>query len=46
MSFNLKVAVAICSDFGTQEEKSVAMSTVFPAICHEVMGLDAMMLVF
>ena len=26
--------------------KSVTVSTVFPSICHEVMGLDAMILVF
>ena len=25
--------------------KSVTVSTVFPSICHEVMGLDAMILV-
>ena len=37
-------AVTICSDFGAQEIKSV--STVSPSICHEVMGPDAMILVF
>ena len=26
--------------------KSVTVSTVYPSICHEVMGLDAMILVF
>ena len=26
--------------------KSATVSTVFPSICHEVMGLDAMILVF
>ena len=26
--------------------KSVTVSMVFPSICHEVMGLDAMILVF
>ena len=26
--------------------KSVAVSIVFPSICHEVLGLDAMILVF
>ena len=26
--------------------KSATVSTVAPSICHEVMGLDAMMLVF
>ena len=29
-----------------QKIKSVAVSIVSPSICHEVMGLDAMMLVF
>ena len=39
-------AVTICSDFGDQNIKSVTVSTVSPPICHEVMGPDAMMLVF
>ena len=26
--------------------KSLTVSTVYPSICHEVMGLDAMILVF
>ena len=46
MSFNFMAAVTIFSDFGTQEIKSVAVSTVSPSICHEVMGLNAMILVF
>ena len=29
-----------------EKTKSVTVSTVFPSICHEVMGLDAMILVF
>ena len=29
-----------------QKIKSVTVSIVFPSICHEVMGLDAMILVF
>ena len=29
-----------------QKIKSATVSTVFPSICHEVMGLDAMILVF
>ena len=33
--------VTIYIDFGAQE-KSVTVSIVSPAICHEVMGLDAM----
>ena len=43
-------AVTICSDFGAQENK--VWNTVchcfhcFPSICHEAMGLGAMILVF
>ena len=44
-SFNFMVAVTICSDFGGQENK-VSLSTVSPSICHEVMGPNAMILVF
>ena len=36
-------AVTICSDFGAQKNK---VSHVSPSICHEVMGPDAMILVF
>ena len=36
-------AVTICSDFGAQE---LTVSIVSPSICHEVMGPDAMILVF
>ena len=39
-------AVTICSDYGAQAKKSVTVSIVTPSICHEVMGLDAMILVF
>ena len=39
-------AVTICSDFGAQNIKSATVSTVSPSICHEVMGPDAMILVF
>ena len=39
-------AVPICSDFGVQKIKSVTVSIVSPPICHEVMGPDAMFLVF
>ena len=45
MSLNFMAAVTICSDFGTQE-KSVTVSIVSPSICHEVVGPDAMVLVF
>ena len=46
MSFNFMAAVTIYSDFGAQKDKSVAVSIVSPSICHEVMGLDALILVF
>ena len=39
-------AVTICSDFGAQKIKSDTVSPVSPSICHEVMGLDAMIFVF
>ena len=38
-------AVTIFSDFGAQEN-NVTVSIVFPPICHELMGPDAMILVF
>ena len=38
--------VTICSDFGAPQNKSVTVFIVSPSICHEVMGLDAMILVF
>ena len=46
MSFNFMAAVTICSDFGVQKLKSLTISIVSPSICHEVMGPDAMILVF
>ena len=41
-------AVTICSDFGAppQIKSLVSVSTVSPSICHEVMGPDAIILVF
>ena len=40
-------AVTICSDFGAQKNKvSHCFSTVSLSICHEVLGPDAMILVF
>ena len=39
-------AVTICSDLEPQNIKFVTVSIVSPSICHEVMGLDAMILVF
>ena len=38
--------VTIYSDFGAQENKSVTVSIVSLSICYEVMGSDAMILVF
>ena len=35
-------AVTICSNFGAQKTKSVTASTFIPSICHEVLGMDAM----
>ena len=35
-----------CSHFGAQKIKSDTVSTVSPSICHEVMGLDAMIFIF
>ena len=43
--FTFMAAVTICSDFG-DHQKSLTVSTVSQSICHEVMGLDAMILVF
>ena len=37
-------AVTVCSDFGAQEN-SLSLFPL-PSICHEVMGLDAMIVVF
>ena len=41
-----EAAVTICSDFGAPKIKSYTVSTVSPSISHEVMGSDAMILVF
>ena len=46
VSFNFTAAVTICSDLEPKKIKSVTVSIVSPSICHEVMGLDAMILVF
>ena len=47
VSFNFMAAVIIHSDFGAQENKVChCFSIVSPSICHEVMGLDAMIFVF
>ena len=39
-------AVTICSDFGAKKIKSFTVSIVSPSRCYEVMGPDAMILVF
>ena len=44
MSSSFMVTVIIYNDFGAQKNK-VTVSIVSPSICHEVMGLDAMILV-
>ena len=48
MSFNFKTAVTIYSDFGAPPPKikSLTVSIVTLSICHEVMGPDAIILVF
>ena len=44
--FNFMAAVTICSDFGAPKIKSATVSIVSPSICHEVVGPEAMILVF
>ena len=39
-------AITICSDFGAPKTKVCHCFHCFPSICHIVMGLDAMILVF
>ena len=46
MSFNFMAVVAICSDYGAQENKVSHCFHCFPSICHEVMGPDVVILVF
>ena len=43
---NFMVAVTICSDFGAQENKVCHCSIVSSSICHEVIGLNAMIFIF
>ena len=45
-SFNFMAAATICSDFGAKKINFVTVRIVSPSICHEMMGLDAMILVF
>ena len=46
VSFNFMAAVIICSDLGAPPNKISHCFHCFPSICYEVMGLDAMILVF
>ena len=46
MSFNFVAAVTVYIDSGAQENKICHCFPLFPSICHEVMGPDAMILVF
>ena len=43
---NIMDAVTICSDFAAQENKVCHCFHCFPIFCLEVMGPDAMILVF
>ena len=45
-SFNFMAAVTICNVFGAQENKACHCFHCYPSICHEVIGLDVMILVF
>ena len=44
MSSDFMATVTICSDFRAQEEE-ICHYHLPPSICHEVMGLDAKILV-
>ena len=47
MSFNFMAAVTIYRDRGAPPKiKSLIVSIVSPSICHEVVGLDVVILVF
>ena len=46
VSFNFMATVMVCSDFGAQENKIGHCFHFSSSICHEVMGLDAMILGF
>ena len=45
MSFNFMTTVTVHSDFGAQENKMCHSFHSSPSIFHEMMGLDAMILV-
>ena len=44
-SCNLMAVVTVHSDFGAQENKIGHCFHFFPSICHEVIGLDAMIFI-
>ena len=44
-SLNFMAAVTVCNDFGAQENKTCRCFHFFPFIYHEVVGLEAMILV-
>ena len=46
LSFNFMAAVTICSDFGAPQNKVCHCFNFSQSVCHEVMGLDAVILVF
>ena len=46
ISVLMRITVTICSDFGAQEDKVCHCFHFSLSICHEVMGWDAMLLVF
>ena len=46
VSFNFMAALTICSDLEPKKIKPVTVSIVSPSVCHKVMRLDAMILVF
>ena len=46
MSFNFVAVVTSTVIFEPKKIKSVTVSTFSPSICREVMGLDAMILIF
>jgi len=46
MSFNFMTADNICSDFGVQENKICHCFHFFPSICFDMIGQNAVILVF
>ena len=46
MSSNFVARVTVCTDLGTHENKVCHFFHCFPIFCHELMRLDAMILVF